>query len=255
MSNSTATSVELRTNAPIPECDIDLCTTGQAAACPGSSACKTTSGACAAPPLNRVPGVVCGGAVVGYCTAARDDTAVDAPCVCAAPYAGADCGECAPGFYSVAHAPWGPRGERCVQTPLDMREDAGSSTGAPTSGGGAPAGPPQPPASQPESKSALSGTLLFWVLGACAVVAVVAAVTFAVCRTARQPQTKSLSPLQHRTSGRKPRRAARSERLRPRPTERPEYFVREFALQRPRRGSDDRDGRESSDSSSSMSLC
>ena len=242
MANSTESSMTLRTQPPIPQCDGNLCTTGQAAACPASSACKPTSGTCAPAPLNREPGAVCGGASTGYCAAARDASAVNAPCVCAEPYAGANCGLCAPGFYAVAYAPWGPLGERCVQTPLDMRQlskqRAASFTTTTATSSDAETGPPQPPAPpQGVRKRGLSGGVILWILGVCALAMLLVAV--AACCCACLPAPVLMSPLQYRGRRRTLRRQLAGVWPHAHPTQRPALFVREFALQEHCRGTDD----------------
>ena len=233
-----------RTQQSIPRCDDNLCTTGQAAACPASSACKPTSGTCAPAPLNREPGEVCGGASTGYCAAARDASAVNAPCVCAEPYAGANCGLCAPGFYAVAYAPWGPLGERCVQTPLDMRQiskqrTASFTTTTATSSGEA-TDPPQPPAPPKVTRSrGLFGGVILWIVGLCALTLLLAALAVTACCCACLPGHVLVSPLQYRGRRRTLRRQLAGVWPRAPPTQRPVLFVREFALQERNRGIDD----------------
>ena len=204
VASASDTTVALRTRPPISKCDENLCTTGQAATCPVSNACKPTTGTCAPPPLNREPGAVCGGAAVGYCAAARNVSAVSASCVCAAPYAGADCGLCAPGFYAVAHAPWGSSGERCVQTPPDMRQLAAQRAATytePSVSSSKQVTSWQPPAPPQASKTAAAYNL--WIAGGCALLALLVAAAIAACCRARPPRW--IYPLQRHGTRRRRR--------------------------------------------------
>jgi hypothetical protein len=165
-------------------CDDAFCATGEQDQCPSSTACKPSGGTCGAPPANRAPGEVCGGATVGRCPAARTGVA-DNACECSEGFAGADCGECAPGYEELA-APatwgWGPNGTTCGRLPAATTLD-------PTMAAPISASSPAAPTARSSSsrKRALSGGaiagIVLGAVGAVALVAVIVVVVWAMHRS------------------------------------------------------------------------
>ena len=199
--------VHLHTEAAVPRCNDDQCAAGELAACPKSTACKPLGGSCMPAPHNRQPGVVCGGASVGFCAAKRDPAAINATCVCNTPYAGADCSECAPGFHAVTEPAWGPDAKRCISLPSDLASlvlDAQTSrTGSSFVRPPPPALPtgsrvPSAPPSQQLAKSGLPGGFLPWLCGGAAVAALLGGVLICQCRIFRG--LRRLGSLQERRS-------------------------------------------------------